>query len=94
MELEKGIREKLAMFCHVNVKNILSVHDVSNIYHVPDMLQKQGLPNVICRWVFVLDLSLLSHPPLDLSLLSLSHCILLLHQLDYRTLLFCNFLVH
>lgn len=72
MELEKGIREKLAMFCHVNVKNILSVHDVSNIYHVPDMLQKQGLPNVICRWVFVLDLSLLSHPPLDLSLLSLS----------------------
>jgi CTP synthase len=49
MELEKGIREKLAMFCHVDVKNILSVHDVSNIYHVPDMLQKQGLPDVICN---------------------------------------------
>jgi CTP synthase len=41
-ELEKGIREKLAMFCHVDKQNVLSVHDVSNIYHVPDMLHKQG----------------------------------------------------
>jgi CTP synthase len=58
-ELQSGIREKLAMFCHVNVNNVLSVHDVSNIYHVPNMLQKQGLPSVICQ-------SLCLTPPMTL----------------------------
>ena len=48
-ELEKGIAAKLAMFCHVDVNNVLSVHDVSNIYHVPNMLHQQGLPNVVCQ---------------------------------------------
>ena len=47
MSLEKGIAEKLAMFCHVNKSNVLSVHDVPNIYHVPKMLHEQSLPSVI-----------------------------------------------
>ena len=36
MPLEGGIAEKLAMFCHVNKSNVLSVHDVPNIYHAKD----------------------------------------------------------
>ena len=60
MPLEPGIAEKLAMFCHVNKSNVLSVHDVPNIYHVPNMLQEQHLPTVIMQ-------SLGMNPPIEIS---------------------------
>ena len=39
-------KEKLAAFCHVSPDAVMSTHDVPNIYHVPLMLEKQGL----CRF--------------------------------------------
>jgi CTP synthase len=40
-------REKLAAFCHVSPKAVMSTHDVPNIYHVPLMLQDQGLCDIL-----------------------------------------------
>jgi CTP synthase len=40
-------REKLAAFCHVSPDAVFSTHDVPNIYHVPLMLQEQGLCNIL-----------------------------------------------
>jgi CTP synthase len=40
-------REKLAAFCHVSPEAVFSTHDVPNIYHVPLMLQEQGLCNIL-----------------------------------------------
>lgn len=31
------------MFCHVSSEQVLGVHDVSSVYHVPLLLQSQGL---------------------------------------------------
>ena len=46
-ELEEGTRKKLALFCHVDASNVLSVHDVPNIYHVPLMLQAQNMDEIL-----------------------------------------------
>ncbi len=40
-------REKLAAFCHVSPQAVMSTHDVPNIYHVPLMLQDQGLCDIL-----------------------------------------------
>jgi len=31
------------MFCHVSTNQVLGVHDVSSVYHVPLLLQSQGI---------------------------------------------------
>lgn len=31
------------MFCHVGQEQVLSVHDVSSVYHVPLLLRSQGI---------------------------------------------------
>ena len=41
--LTKETKNKLSQFCHVPVGNVYSTHDVPNIYHVPLMLEKQGM---------------------------------------------------
>nr|XP_019050728.1 CTP synthase [Kwoniella bestiolae CBS 10118]OCF29658.1 CTP synthase [Kwoniella bestiolae CBS 10118] len=35
--------EKVSMFCHVSPKQVLGVHNVSSTYHVPLLLQEQGM---------------------------------------------------
>ena len=40
-------KEKLAAFCHVSPDAVMSTHDVPNIYHVPLMLEAQGLCNIL-----------------------------------------------
>ena len=47
--LEDGTRNKIAMFCHVPAENVLSVHDVNNIYHVPQLLHSQGLSQILAK---------------------------------------------
>ena len=37
------VRSKIAMFCHVEPKHVLSVHDCSSIYRVPLLLESQGV---------------------------------------------------
>ncbi len=45
--LTEETREKLAAFCHVAPRAVMSTHDVPNIYHVPLMLQEQGLCDIL-----------------------------------------------
>ncbi|WOL01483.1 hypothetical protein Cni_G10199 [Canna indica] len=39
--LDANVKEKLSQFCHVPVSNIVTLHDVSNIWHIPLLLEKQ-----------------------------------------------------
>mmetsp|Transcript_6125 Transcript_6125/g.10788 ORF Transcript_6125/g.10788 Transcript_6125/m.10788 type:complete len:565 (-) Transcript_6125:222-1916(-) len=42
-----GTREKLGIFCDVSPESVLSVYDVSNIYHVVRLLHEQGLHRIL-----------------------------------------------
>lgn len=46
-ELEPATKSKIGMFCQVSANHVLSVHDVSNIYHVPLLLAKQGAASIL-----------------------------------------------
>lgn len=41
--LDRGVINKLSMFCHVGPEQVMGVHDVSSTYHVPLLLEKQGM---------------------------------------------------
>lgn len=41
--LEDSTKAKLALFCHVPEEHCIGVHDVSNIYHVPLLLERQNV---------------------------------------------------
>ena len=45
--MTKETKEKLAAFCHVSPDAVMSTHDVPNIYHVPLMLENQGLCKIL-----------------------------------------------
>jgi CTP synthase len=45
--LEKSTIEKIAMFCQVEPDQVLGVHNVSSTYHVPLLLETQGLITTI-----------------------------------------------
>jgi len=45
--LEESTKKKISQFCQVAPSCVLSVHDVSNIYHVPLILQEQGLSSIL-----------------------------------------------
>lgn len=46
--LEESVRSKLALFCNVPDSNILSLHDVSNIWRVPLLMAEQNVHHIIC----------------------------------------------
>lgn len=41
--LEPSTKSKISMFCHVAAEQVVGVHDVSSVYHVPLLLQSQGI---------------------------------------------------
>ncbi|KAI9808836.1 MAG: CTP synthase ura7 [Phylliscum demangeonii] len=41
--LAQTTTDKLAMFCQVEVEQVVAVHDVASTYHVPLLLERQGL---------------------------------------------------
>jgi len=45
--LSQSTKTKISQFCHVSPANVLSVHDVSNIYHVPLILAEQGIHTIV-----------------------------------------------
>jgi len=47
--LNEGARKKISMFTSVPENAIISVHDVTNIYHVPLMLMKQNLATMLAK---------------------------------------------
>ncbi|KAL6500279.1 hypothetical protein OROHE_025645 [Orobanche hederae] len=58
--LLESTRQKLSQFCHVPVGNILNIHDVPNIWHIPLLLQSQNAHDAILRH---LDLLSVANPP-------------------------------
>ncbi|XP_062216809.1 uncharacterized protein LOC133916924 [Phragmites australis] len=51
--LEEHVKAKLSQFCHVPISNIVSLHDVTNIWHIPLLLRDQKAHEAILK---VLDL--------------------------------------
>ncbi|KAM9993029.1 hypothetical protein ACTFIY_010452 [Dictyostelium cf. discoideum] len=47
--LTEETKKKISLFCHVAPDNVIGVHDVSNIYRVPILLNQQNLPNLVLR---------------------------------------------
>lgn len=47
--LHAETKRKLALFCQVAPDAVASVHDVSNTYNIPMMLQEQGVCNLLIR---------------------------------------------
>ncbi|CAO2818751.1 unnamed protein product [Amaranthus hypochondriacus] len=50
-------KEKLSQFCHVPAENILNIHDVPNIWHVPLLLRNQKAHYAIMRQLKLLDVA-------------------------------------
>lgn len=48
-ELTREAKRKIALFCQVPSDAVISVHDVSNTYNIPLMLQEQGVCNLLIR---------------------------------------------
>lgn len=46
-KIDAGTKAKISTFCHVPQTHVLSVHDVSNIYHVPLILVEQNIHSLI-----------------------------------------------
>ncbi|KAM3323696.1 CTP synthase isoform X1 [Capsicum chacoense] len=47
--LLESTKQKLSQFCHVPAANILNIHDVPNIWHIPLLLQNQNAHNAILK---------------------------------------------
>ena len=47
--LEKGMKEKIALFCNVEPESVITAIDVDHIYEVPLTFHEQGLDEQICR---------------------------------------------
>ncbi|PKI83713.1 CTP synthase (glutamine hydrolyzing) [Malassezia vespertilionis] len=59
--LEHAVIHKLSMFCHVGPDQVLGVHDVNSTYHVPLLLEQQGMMRFFRRRL-QLDLDKLVSP--------------------------------
>ncbi|KAI9675439.1 MAG: CTP synthase ura7 [Caeruleum heppii] len=59
--LERSTTDKIAMFCQVEAEQVVAVHDVSSTYHVPLLLEKQGLIRSL-RKILQLDALTISSP--------------------------------
>ncbi|CAN8018104.1 unnamed protein product [Ixodes persulcatus] len=42
-EITKAVKEKISNFCHVEPRQVLCMHDVPSIYHVPIFMEEQGI---------------------------------------------------
>jgi len=58
--LEEHVKVKLAQFCHVPIPNIINLHDVMNIWHIPLLLRDQKAHEAILK---VLDLQCVGKVP-------------------------------
>ena len=44
-----AVRDKLSQFCHVSPNQVVTIHDVSNIWQVPVILERQNLHVTLCE---------------------------------------------
>ncbi|XP_010538283.1 PREDICTED: CTP synthase-like [Tarenaya hassleriana] len=47
--LEENVKAKLSQFCHVPTQNIVTLYDVSNIWHIPLLLKEQKAHEAISK---------------------------------------------
>ncbi len=47
--LLQSTKQKISNFCHVQPECVLGVHDVSNIYHVPQLLIEQNFHGIVAE---------------------------------------------
>lgn len=47
--IEDGMKRKISMFCNVKEECVIDNTDVSTLYEVPLMLEKNGLAKVVCK---------------------------------------------
>ena len=47
-EISQDIKDKLALFCNVKADHVIENKDVSSIYEVPLLLEKQNITKMIC----------------------------------------------
>jgi len=48
-KISREIREKIALFCNVDAKAVMSAHDCSSIYEVPLVLYKEKLDQIVLK---------------------------------------------
>jgi CTP synthase len=41
--VHQATKDKISMFCHVSPEQVFGIHDVSSVYHVPLLLESQGI---------------------------------------------------
>jgi CTP synthase len=46
--IDEATRKKLSLFCQVQPEHVISLHDISNLYHVPLLLAQQEVGTVVC----------------------------------------------
>ncbi|KAI9030827.1 CTP synthase [Phycomyces nitens] len=47
--LDDSVASKISMFCHVAPEQVLAVHDVSSVYHVPILMKEKGVVDFFRR---------------------------------------------
>ncbi|OAY61899.1 CTP synthase isoform X2 [Manihot esculenta] len=55
--LLENTKEKVSQFCHVPAANILSIHDVPNIWHIPLLLRNQNAHHAILKQLNLLGIA-------------------------------------
>ncbi|TKY52476.1 CTP synthase [Spatholobus suberectus] len=53
--LLESTKDKLSKFCHVPIENILNIHDVPNIWHIPLLLRNQNAHHSILQQLNLLS---------------------------------------
>ncbi|KAE9618817.1 putative CTP synthase (glutamine hydrolyzing) [Lupinus albus] len=61
--LLQSTKDKLSQFCHVPINNILNIHDVPNIWHIPLLLRNQNAHHSILQQLNLLRNA--THPGLQ-----------------------------
>jgi hypothetical protein len=60
--MQKGMKEKIALFCNVDATAVIESRDAETIYDVPMMMQAEGLDQVVLQ-----KLAITGYPEADLS---------------------------
>ena len=47
--LNSATKDKISMFCHVAEEQVFGIHDLTSVYHVPLLLQSQGIMEFLTR---------------------------------------------
>ncbi|XP_023214939.1 CTP synthase 1-like isoform X1 [Centruroides sculpturatus] len=58
------VKDKVSNFCHVSLNQVICIHDVPSIYHVPLLLEEQNVVSAIANRLNLKLPTLLPKPPL------------------------------